>query len=136
MLSTRFPARRAVARRPPRRRRCSRSRLRHRPGWRATDGIAVDPEPAGARWRCSCPTARATRGATQIARSLENAARLAQADLRNATIDLAVYPTAGTTAGGAAAAPQAVAEGAKIIVGPLFSTETAGAQPVAAARPG
>ena len=34
--------------------------------------------------------------------------------------------------GGAAAASQAVAEGAKIIVGPLFSTETAGAQSPAA----
>jgi hypothetical protein len=67
-------------------------------------------------------------GRDAIARSLENAARLAVADLRDATIDLAVYPSAGTTAGGAAAAQQAVAEGAKIIVGPLFSTETAGAQ--------
>ena len=71
-------------------------------------------------------------GREQIARSLENAARLAQSDLRNATIDLAVYPTAGTSAGGQAAAQQAVAEGAKILVGPLFSTETAGAEPVAA----
>ena len=71
-------------------------------------------------------------GRDQIARSLENAARLAQGDVRDATIDLVVYPTAGTTGGGAAAASQAVAEGAKILVGPLFSTETAGAQPVAA----
>ncbi len=45
---------------------------------------------------------------------------------------LAVYPTGGSSAGGASAASQAVAEGAKIIVGPLFSTETAGAGPVAA----
>ena len=43
-------------------------------------------------------------GREQIARSLENAARLAQSDLRNATIDLVVYPTAGTSAGGQAAA--------------------------------
>jgi len=71
-------------------------------------------------------------GREQIARSLENAARLAQGDLRNAAIDLVVYPTAGTTSGGAAAASQAVSEGAKIIVGPLFSTETAGAEGPAA----
>ena len=109
-------------------------RLRRRPrtGGGSDDGIAVDAEPAGPGRAARAATAPAIPGREQIARSLENAARLAQADLRNATIDLVVYPTAGTTGGGAAAASQAVAEGAKIIVGPLFSTETAGAQPVAA----
>ena len=96
------------------------------------DGIAVDPgQPVRVALLVPYGTGDPARDA--IARSLENAARLAVTDLRDATIDLAVYPSAGTTAGGAAAAQQAVAEGAKIIVGPLFSTETAGAQSSAAA---
>jgi hypothetical protein len=96
------------------------------------DGIAVD---AGQPVKVALllPYGSGDPGREQIARSLENAARLAQTDLRNATLDLTVYPTAGTTQGGSAAASQAVSEGAKIIVGPLFSTETAGAQGPASA---
>ncbi len=71
-------------------------------------------------------------GREQIARSLENAARLAQSDLHNASIDLKVYSDAGSSDGGASAASQAIADGAKIIVGPLFGTATAGAQGAAA----
>ena len=97
----------------------------------ADDGIAVDASQP-VKVALLLPYGTGDPGREQIARSLENAARLAQSDLRNATLDLTVYPTAGTTQGGAAAASQAVAEGAKIIVGPLFSTETAGAQPTAA----
>jgi len=98
---------------------------------RSDDGIAVDASQP-VRVALLVPYGSGDPGRDVIARGLENAARLAQADLRNATIDLAVYPTAGSSGGGAAAAQQAVAEGAKIIVGPLFSTETAGVQPVAA----
>jgi hypothetical protein len=95
------------------------------------DGIAVDPgQPV--RVALLVPYGSGDPGRDAIARSLENAARLAQTDLRNATIDLAVYPSAGTTAGGAAAAQQAIAEGATIIVGPLQGNETAGAQSPAA----
>jgi outer membrane PBP1 activator LpoA protein len=102
------------------------------PGPRVADGgIAVDVNQP-VRVALLLPYGSGDPGREQIARSLENAARLAQADLRNATLDLVVYPTAGTTQGGSAAASQAVAEGAKIIVGPLFSTETAGAQTPAA----
>lgn len=97
----------------------------------ADDGLAVDVN-APVKVALLLPYGSGDAGRDQIARSLENAARLAQADLRNATLDLVVYPSAGTSAGGQAAAQQAVAEGASIIVGPLFSTETAGAQPVAA----
>jgi len=96
-----------------------------------TDGVAVDPG-APVRVALLVPYGSGDPGRDAIARSLENAARLAVTDLRDATIDLAVYSSAGTTAGGAAAAQQAIAEGAKIIVGPLFSTETAGAQSPAA----
>jgi hypothetical protein len=70
-------------------------------------------------------------GRDQIGRSLVNAAQLAQADLQGATLDLRVYEDAGTTEGGAAAASRAISEGAQIIVGPLFSTATAGAESVA-----
>jgi ABC-type branched-subunit amino acid transport system substrate-binding protein len=72
-------------------------------------------------------------GREQIGRSLVNAARLAQADLQGVELDLRVYETAGTTGGGASAAQQAVAEGAQIILGPLFSTATAAAEPIASA---
>lgn len=110
----------------------------------ALGGCASQPRPTGSagidvdvnqpvRVALLLPYGTGDPGREQIARSLENAARLAQGDVRNATIDLVVYPTAGTTSGGAAAADQAVAEGAKIIVGPLFSTETAGAESPAAA---
>ncbi|WP_424927403.1 penicillin-binding protein activator [Amaricoccus tamworthensis] len=78
------------------------------------------------------PSESGDPGRELIARSLINAANLAVSDLRNADIDLTVYPTYGTSGGGSAAASQAVAEGAKIIVGPLFSTATSGAEPVAA----
>jgi hypothetical protein len=97
----------------------------------SNDGIAVDASQP-VKVALLLPYGTGDPGREQIARSLENAARLAQADLQNATLDLTVYPPAGTTQGGAAAAAQAVSEGAKIIIGPLFSTETAGAQASAA----
>ncbi|NQZ72808.1 MAG: ABC transporter substrate-binding protein, partial [Dinoroseobacter sp.] len=59
-------------------------------------------------------------GEEGLARSLENAARLAIADLEGVTIELSVYPTAGDASQAAAAAVQAVNEGAKIILGPVF----------------
>lgn len=96
------------------------------------DGIAVDPNQP-VKVALLLPYGTGDTGREQIARSLENAARLAQSELRNATVELTVYPTGGTTAGGSAAASQAASEGAKIILGPLFSTETAGAQGPAAA---
>lgn len=59
-----------------------------------------------------------------IATSLQNAARLAIADLgQGVKIDLKVYSTAGQPAQAAAMATQAVDEGAKIILGPLYAAE-------------
>ncbi|MBD3764087.1 MAG: penicillin-binding protein activator [Rhodobacterales bacterium] len=58
-----------------------------------------------------------------LARSLENAARLAVADLGGNRIDLRIYPTAGQPAQAAAAATRAVNEGARIILGPVFAQE-------------
>jgi hypothetical protein len=58
-----------------------------------------------------------------LARSLEDAARLAMADLGGVKVDLRVYPTAGQPAQAASAATQAVNDGAKIILGPVFAQE-------------
>ncbi|MCC7321691.1 MAG: penicillin-binding protein activator [Rubellimicrobium sp.] len=58
-----------------------------------------------------------------IAANLENAARLAVADLGGAGIDLRVYATAGDPARAAQVAVQAVADGAGIILGPLYAEE-------------
>lgn len=59
-------------------------------------------------------------GDVALAQSLENAARLAMADLKGVTIDLKVYPTAGRPDQASAAASRAVNEGAKIILGPVY----------------
>ncbi|WP_299966674.1 penicillin-binding protein activator [uncultured Roseobacter sp.] len=56
-----------------------------------------------------------------LAQSLENAARLAMRDLNGAQIDLRVYQTAGNAGTAAARAQQAVEEGAKIILGPVYA---------------
>ncbi|MGR3272119.1 penicillin-binding protein activator [Thalassococcus profundi] len=78
---------------------------------------------------------RSDPGAAPVARSLENAARLAIADLQGARIDLRVYDTAGSASTAAAQAQRAVDEGAKIILGPLFG-EAANAAGVAVADEG
>lgn len=70
-----------------------------------------------------------------MAKSLENAARLAMADMSGVKIDLRVYPTAGQPAQAASAAAKAVNDGAKIILGPLYAEE-ANAAGVAVAASG
>jgi ABC-type branched-subunit amino acid transport system substrate-binding protein len=55
--------------------------------------------------------------------NLENAARLAMADLSGVSIDLRVYKTGGSPAQAAALARQAVDEGAQVILGPFYSEE-------------
>lgn len=96
----------------------------------SSQGIDVDPNQP-VRVALLVPLGSGDPGRDRIGNNLVNAAKLAQGDLRNAQIDLVVYNDAGTSAGGSGAASQAVAEGAKIIIGPLYSTATAGAQPVA-----
>ncbi|WP_380057860.1 penicillin-binding protein activator [Falsihalocynthiibacter sp. SS001] len=66
------------------------------------------------------PGESASAGDNIIARSLENAARLAIADLDGVQIDLRVYNTAGQADRAAAVARTAVDDGAKIIIGPLY----------------
>ncbi len=60
-------------------------------------------------------------GGAIIAQSLENAARLAMADLQGAQIDLRVYDSGGQPGTAASAAQTAVADGAQIILGPVFA---------------
>jgi hypothetical protein len=72
---------------------------------------------------------------TGLAQSLENAARLAMADLNGVDIDLRVYATAGSAEQAALVAREAVRDGAKIILGPVYgaSANSAGVA-VASAR--
>jgi ABC-type branched-subunit amino acid transport system substrate-binding protein len=58
-----------------------------------------------------------------IAQNLENAARLAIGDLQGVQIDLRVYATAGDPAQAATAAATAIADGASIILGPVYAEE-------------
>lgn len=58
-----------------------------------------------------------------IATGLENAARMAIADLGGVKIDLRVYPTGANPDTAAAQATKAVDEGAKIILGPFYAVE-------------
>jgi hypothetical protein len=67
--------------------------------------------------------------------NLENAARLAMADLSGVTIDLRVYKTGANPAQAATLARQAVDEGAQVILGPFYSEE-ANAAGVAVANSG
>ncbi|MEP2418593.1 MAG: penicillin-binding protein activator [Marinomonas sp.] len=70
-----------------------------------------------------------------LATNLENAARLAMRDLDGVEVDLRVYGTAGNASKAAAVASQAVNEGAKIILGPVYG-EAANAAGVAGASSG
>mgnify|MGYP006212893533 CR=1 FL=1 len=58
-----------------------------------------------------------------LARSLQNAARMAIGDLAGVKIDLRVYNTAGSPAQAASQAQKAVAEGAQVILGPVYAQE-------------
>ncbi len=67
------------------------------------------------------PRGSGQSGDTALAQSLENAARLAMTDLPNVNIDLRVYDTGGSAVTASTAAQQAVADGAKIILGPVYA---------------
>lgn len=78
------------------------------------------------------PRGSGNPGDDVLAQSLENAARLAIADLDGVEIDLRVYSTAGNAAQAEQSARQAVGDGAKIILGPVYA-ESANAVAVAVA---
>ncbi|MBF9058390.1 ABC transporter substrate-binding protein [Rhodobacterales bacterium HKCCSP123] len=71
------------------------------------------------------PVSSGQGGDAAIARSLENAARLAASELSGVTVQITVYDTAGQSAQAAAVAREAVQAGADIIVGPLRSDAAA-----------
>jgi hypothetical protein len=81
------------------------------------------------------PAGSANQSDNALAQSLENAARLAIAELQGVEVDLRVYATGGDPAQAAAVAQTAVAEGAAIILGPVNAAE-ANAVGVAAAPAG
>lgn len=79
------------------------------------------------------PRGSAQSGDAVLAQSLENAARLAISDLQGVQVDLRVYDTAGDPATAANAATQAINDGARILLGPVYA-EAANAAGVAAAK--
>jgi ABC-type branched-subunit amino acid transport system substrate-binding protein len=80
------------------------------------------------------PAGSGQAGDEALATSLENAARLAMADLQGVQVDLRVYPTAGDAGTAATVAAQAVDEGAKIILGPVYAAAANAAGAAVAAR--
>jgi hypothetical protein len=80
------------------------------------------------------PSGSTQQSDNALAQSLENAARLAISDLNGVKIDLRVYPTAGNPQQAAQAATQAVNDGAKIILGPVYAQAANAAGVVAASR--
>jgi len=69
------------------------------------------------------PAGSGQAGDELLARSLQNAARLAMTDLGSVKIDLRVYNTAGQPGQAQSMAIRAADEGAKIILGPVFAQE-------------
>ncbi|MCA0997904.1 penicillin-binding protein activator [Alloyangia pacifica] len=82
----------------------------------SSGGPSINP---GETVRVALLVPQSDPAAAAVARDLENAARLAIADLGGAQIDLAVYDTAGLPAQAASQAQRAVDDGARIILGPL-----------------
>lgn len=80
------------------------------------------------------PGGSADAGRQVLATSLENAARMAVADLAGVQIDLRIYETGGEAARAAVAARQAADDGAAIILGPLFAESARAAGDAVAAR--
>ncbi len=71
------------------------------------------------------PYGSANAGDEIVARSLENAARLAAAEIQSADLQITVYNTGGNAAQAAEVARDAVQNGARVIVGPLRSDAAA-----------
>jgi len=80
------------------------------------------------------PSGSGSAGDNVLAKSLENAAKLAIADLGNVKIDLRVYSKGGKLQGAQAAAIRAADEGAKIILGPVFAQDANAAGVAVASR--
>ncbi|MEZ5716244.1 MAG: penicillin-binding protein activator [Paracoccaceae bacterium] len=89
-------------------------------GTSAAGGPRIDPG-APVPVALLVPNGSQSSGDVFLAKALENAARLAISDLQGVKVDLRVYATAGQAGQAQAAASQAIADGAKIILGPVFA---------------
>lgn len=72
-----------------------------------------------------------TAQAAAVARGMKQAAEMALFDLNNPSFQMVVKDTQGTPEGAAAAATQAAADGAELIIGPLFAQSVRAVKPVA-----
>jgi ABC-type branched-subunit amino acid transport system substrate-binding protein len=89
-------------------------------------GVQIDPA-APVRVGLLVPGSSGGAEIATLSQNLENAARLAAADLQGAQVEIGVYPTGGTGGGAQRAAQQAIGEGAQILLGPLFAEAANGA---------
>jgi hypothetical protein len=104
------------------------------PGAMTSQGPSIDPG-APVQVALLLPSGSGNSGDEVLAKSLEQAARLAIADLQGVQIDLRIYNTGASPAAAGDAATKAVSEGAKIILGPVYA-EAANAAGVAVAGDG
>lgn len=95
-------------------------------------GVPVDPQTGQAIIAVLAPTGAANAGVSEVGRGIANAAALAAEDIGDPSLVVRVYDTGGTPAGARGAAELAVAEGASLIVGPLFARNVEAVAPVAA----
>ena len=80
------------------------------------------------------PAGSGQAGDEALAQSLENAARLAMAELQGVEVDLRVYRTAGDAQTAATVAAEAVSDGAKILLGPVYAASANAAGAAVAGR--
>jgi branched-chain amino acid transport system substrate-binding protein len=93
-------------------------------------GIEPPPVPAGQQTNEVAVIVPLTGPDGPVGTSIANAARLALADTREQSIRIQVYDS-NRPGGGAAAAQQAIADGNRLILGPLLAEDVRAAAPVA-----
>lgn len=98
-----------------------------------TAGPRVNPD-APVTVALLVPGGSSDAGRNTLAANLENATRMAIADLQGVRIDLRVYNTAGSPTRAAEVTAQAISDGASVILGPVFGDAAAAAGRVAAQR--
>ncbi|MEQ8697663.1 MAG: penicillin-binding protein activator, partial [Bauldia litoralis] len=98
-----------------------------------TDPAALDPSNAGPGVPVKVALLLPLSGKfAKLGKAMQQAAEMAVFETKSKNLQLVPLDTAGTGPGGAAAAERAVAQGVKLIIGPLFAEAVAGAKPVAA----
>ncbi len=97
---------------------------------RVVRGEATDPDDGSVKVAMLLPLSGQHE---QVGQALLNASQVALFDLAGENFKLVVQDTAGTPEGAAAAAQTAIAQGADLIIGPLFSTSVEAVKPVAQA---